>query len=258
MHALRLLSACAALLFASVAWAASGAAEPVDLSVRVASPSSFDIVTRYLCVALASLWPSLTTLTRHPTLRARAHRGACSEAVHRQRPDAFYPFLHSLTQYHLRPKRAVFSNPAFAPPPSGLDGKPIKTKYSDHNPVFTRLALANESLVALESTIARLDQWKKRVRGRYGDMHLGLAAQEDYPVLEAMRDVWTRREAEVEQPKTLKGECQSWADVGGYRACSMNEFWGHLGHKQGIERGPLKVQGCVPFSLALFDARARS
>ncbi|TNY21400.1 Proteophosphoglycan ppg4, partial [Rhodotorula diobovata] len=167
------------------------------------------------------------------------------------RPDAFYPFLHSLTQYHLRPKRAVFSNPAFAPPPSGLDGKPIKTKYSDHNPVFTRLALANESLVALESTIARLDQWKKRVRGRYGDMHLGLAAQEDYPVLEAMRDVWTRREAEVEQPKTLKGECQSWADVGGYRACSMNEFWGHLGHKQGIERGPLKVQGCVPFSLAL-------
>ena len=51
MMGLRLLSACAALLLASVAQAAAAApAPPPDLSVRVASSSAFDLVSRYLCV----------------------------------------------------------------------------------------------------------------------------------------------------------------------------------------------------------------
>ncbi|BGP38538.1 killer toxin resistant protein [Rhodotorula kratochvilovae] len=206
MHALRLLSACAALLLASVAWAA-------DLSVRVAAPSSFDIVTRYV------------------------------ENVHRFRPDAFYPFLHQLAEFKIRPARALFSNAAFAPLAPGLDGKPRKGPYSDHNPVFTRLALANESLFALEGTLPRLAQWKKRERGRYGDMHLALAAQESYPTLQAMRDVWAQREPQVQRIEKSQGECQSWADVAGKRVCSMKEFWALLGHKQGIETSPLKIEG---------------
>ncbi|GAA6054209.1 hypothetical protein JCM3770_001393 [Rhodotorula araucariae] len=211
MHALRLLSACAALLLASVAWAA-------DLSIRVAAPSSFDIVTRYV------------------------------ENVHRFRPDAFYPFLHQLAEYKVRvtPARAPFSDPAFAPLAPGLDGKPRKGRYSDHNPIFTRLALANESHTALEGSLPRLEQWKKRERGRYGDMHLALAAQATYLTLQAMRDVWARREPQAARADKSTGECQSWADVGGARVCSMKEFWALLGHKQGIETGPLKVQGDSP------------
>jgi len=155
----------------------------------------------------------------------------------------------------MRPPRTTFSDPVFAEPAPGLDGKKRKGKYSDHNPVFTRHALANETLMALEATLPRVDQWKQRVRGRYGDMHLALVAQDSHPTLEAMRDVWQQRERDVAQPESPKGECQSWADVGGKKVCAMDEFWVALGRKQAIEQGPVRIDGCVPlappFPLAL-------
>ncbi|GAA5852391.1 hypothetical protein JCM9279_001186 [Rhodotorula babjevae] len=217
MVALRLLSACAAFLLASVAQAdAAAPAPPPDLSIRVASSSAFDLVSRYL------------------------------EGVHTQRPDAFFPFLHALTEYRMRPPRTTFSDPVFADLAPGLDGKKRKGKYSDHNPIFTRHALANETLMALESTLPRVEQWKKRVRGRYGDMHLALVAQDSHAALEAMRDVWQQRERDVVQPASPKGECQSWADVGGKKVCGMDEFWVALGRKQAIEQGPVRIVGDSP------------
>ncbi|KPV76430.1 uncharacterized protein RHOBADRAFT_52440 [Rhodotorula graminis WP1] len=218
MIGLRLLSACAALVLASVASAAepAPAAPPADLSIRVASSSAFDLVSRYL------------------------------EGVHTLRPDAFFPFIHTLADYRLRPPRSTFSNPVFAEPGPGIDGKKRKGQYSDHNPIFTRHALANETLAALESTLPRIDQWKKRVRGRYGDMHLALVAQEGHAALEAMRDVWLQRERDVVQPEAHKGECESWADVGGKKACSMEQFWVAVGRVQAIEQGPIRLDGGSP------------
>jgi hypothetical protein len=134
----------------------------------------------------------------------------------------------------------------------GLDGKPRKGPYADKNPIFTRHAFANESYAALESTLARGLQFKHRLD--FAALRLAVAAGVADETIEEMYAVWEEREKEIEKKGAPppKKECESWIDVAGAKVCAGDEFWKTVGRVQAIERGALKIEGCVFLFLSLF------
>ncbi|GAA6011345.1 hypothetical protein JCM10207_008308 [Rhodosporidiobolus poonsookiae] len=218
MRPLSFVPALAALLLAALAQASEA---PAPVSVAVASSTPFSFVTRYL------------------------------ETVHHFKPARFHDFLHTLTAYQVRPK-ATFSNSAFKAPGPGLDGKPRQSRYANHNPIFTRLALANESYYALEATLFRSLIFKPR--GEMAAVRFAVVGNVVEPILEEMHQVWQEREAELVASGATKPkkECETWMDVGGKKVCGFDEFWQVVGPKQLIERGVISIEGPSP-ALHTFD-----
>ncbi|BGP14496.1 hypothetical protein JCM10213_003082 [Rhodosporidiobolus nylandii] len=207
-----LLSALATLLLAATVYAS---APQTGVNVAVVADHPFDVASRFL------------------------------ETVYVRRPADFFDFVHSLTQYKIRPK-TEFANPVFAPKAKGLDGKPRLGPYANHNPIFTRHVHPNESYAALEASLVR----SRYIRGR-GELplfRLAYAGGVANPHLEEMYSVWQQREAElaaVGAPKPKK-ECESWMDVAGRKVCGFDEFWKSVGPEQVIKRGVLRIEGATP------------
>jgi hypothetical protein len=158
-----------------------------------------------------------------------------------EKPSAYFPFLSWLTSNKM-PTQIELSAPEFAGK-TGIDGKPIKSKYSDHNPIFTRLLLPNETWTLLETSLirSRLTRW----RGEYELMKMAIAAGQADEVLEEMGAAWSAREEELSkggEGKPSKRECESWIDVLGHRVCNVSEFWRVVGPKAKIVGGPIKIE----------------
>jgi hypothetical protein len=156
------------------------------------------------------------------------------ETIYHERPTAFYPFLRQLQQYQIRPK-TVFSDPAFKSSKT-LEGKPRPSKYKDHNPIFTTLALPFEAFQALEASFARSRLW--RDRGASLIWKTSLANDVALPTLTAMNEVWEKREKEIKRGKN----CQSWIDLQGEKVCTSDEFWKLVGTKQIFVKDPIKIE----------------
>ncbi|GAA5974262.1 hypothetical protein JCM11641_003363 [Rhodosporidiobolus odoratus] len=185
----------------------------VDVSVAV--PSSYGLATRFL------------------------------ETVHHQKPSVFYEYTKLLTDYRFRPK-TTWSNPLFKPKSKGLDGKARPGPYANHNPIFTRHALANESFNALESTLFRSQLF--RGRAEINLVRLALAGGVADSALDAMHRVWVEREAELEASGAAKPkrDCESWIDVAERKVCAFDEFWKAVGAEQVIKRGRMSIPGETP------------
>lgn len=145
-----------------------------------------------------------------------------SESLALESEDALFPFLHYLT-----------ANPSF----------PLKTTLTSTylsrsaiNPILTPYLLPNETYTLLEE---RLDKsMLLRDRGMRDLLRLGLAQREGSVRLEGMRRVWSEREKELNDSRD---ECDSWAEIGGKKVCSVDEFWTAVGNKEGTE--PLTWRG---------------
>jgi hypothetical protein len=236
-----LLSALATLLVATPSLADNTA---VDVVARPAW--GVDIASRFLCAFPLSCRRDVEGV---PDTLLHVHR----ETVHHQKPHVLFDFVHSLSEYRLRPK-TEFSHPIFIPPGRSLDGKPRKGPYADKNPIFTRYASPNETYHALESSLARGRQFHYRLD--LSALRLAVAGGVADVAIEEMYAVWEEREKELEAKgaKKPKTECESWIDVADTKVCSGEEFWKAVGRVQAIERGPLKLE-CV-FSFSFSGLRA--
>lgn len=106
-----------------------------------------------------------------------------------------------------------------------------------HNPLFTRLLLPNETYALLDTGLAR--SRVTRERGEQELIRLALASGQADEVVEIMKGVWERREAEIAELQTTKRSCESWIDVRGIKVCNVEQFWASAKDKVGS--GPIKV-----------------
>jgi hypothetical protein len=78
-----------------------------------------------------------------------------------------------------------------------------------------------------------------RAKGTTQSLRLALANRETSVIIEGMRGLWEARKAEI-VGEGFK-ECESWIDVGGKVACSVEEFWKIVGQEQRDEKDPISL-----------------
>ncbi|ORY74278.1 hypothetical protein BCR35DRAFT_306724 [Leucosporidium creatinivorum] len=215
---------------------------------------------RFGAVVLASAFvlPALADSQATPQLSVRVDSNEHAshliprflECVAAEKPSALHPFLSFLTANKVKPT-ITLSAPEFEVK-TGLNGKKQKSKYTQHNPLFTRLLLPNETYTLLDTGLAR--SRATRERGEQELIRLALASGQADEVVEIMRGVWERREAEIEELQTTKRSCESWIDVRGIKVCNVEQFWAAVGAKAKVGSGPIKViaKGDDPMDLG-FD-----
>jgi hypothetical protein len=161
------------------------------------------------------------------------------ESVAAEKPSAFHPFLSFLTAHKFKPTIELSASEFEVK--TGLNGKKQKSRYSPglHNPLFTRLLLPNETYTLLDTGLARSRAMSER--GEQELVRLALASGQADEVVEIMKGVWERREAEIAELQTMKRSCESWIDVRGIKACNSEQFWAAVGAKGKMGSGPIKV-----------------
>ncbi|GAA5943995.1 Kre5p [Sporobolomyces koalae] len=92
---------------------------------------------------------------------------------------------------------------------------------------------ANETLALLEhaATHSRLF----RDHGLSQSVQLSLANRETTVTIEAMRRIWQDRHDQISPAR----DCDSYIDVAGQRACSVDEFWNVVGDSQRLDKVPI-------------------
>lgn len=102
----------------------------------------------------------------------------------------------------------------------------------------------NETVALLEATLAQIPKLATE-RGLLESLRLSVANREASVRVEGLRRMWEDRVAEVEaSPASARTSepwrsCESWIDVGGKAACSVDEFWAIVGESQRAEVLPI-------------------
>ncbi|GAA6015304.1 hypothetical protein JCM10207_008942 [Rhodosporidiobolus poonsookiae] len=229
------------LLFSAVLASCTAAYTSPPVSVRVdASWPAPDLVTQYL------------------------------ETLALEAPREFFPFLAYLTSHH--------SLYRILPAPLQPASAAVAAHYEKAglSPIFAPPGLLqpNETYALLETAATR--SLLLRSRGLRESLHVSLANREASVTIEGMRGVWAERERNVvewekarvvvengveahERDRLLRGDvkakwttsatdraCASWIDVGGKKACTVQEFWMVVGNEQQEEKGPIALPSNLP------------
>lgn len=155
------------------------------------------------------------------------------ESFSLEQPNHFFPFLSFLCS---TPTSHSSLKPQLLPPSKAA----LRQYESDNvNAVFTP-----EGTIRQNETIALLDAAAVRSRllkgkGQRQSLHMALAIRETSVIIEGMRGIWLERREEVIEDTSK--ECESWIDVGGKSACSIDEFWGVVGEEQRNEKSPVSL-----------------
>lgn len=200
----------------------------------------FSAVLLASALALPALAAEQLTVRVDSNERASGLISSFFECVAAEKPSALHPFISFLTSNKVKPT-ITLSAPEFEVK-TGLNGKKQKNRYSPgmHNPLFTRLLLPNETYTLLDTGLAR--SRVVRERGEQELIRLALASGQADEVVEIMRGVWERREAEIAGlHHTVQRSCESWIDVRGVKACNSEQFWSAVGSKAKVGSGPIKV-----------------
>ncbi|KAL8279773.1 hypothetical protein RQP46_007868 [Phenoliferia psychrophenolica] len=135
------------------------------------------------------------------------------ESVAQENVESLFPFLAHLVTHPAVPSTI----PALEVPLASFQG---------FNPVLTPLLRPNESFVILEQHLSRSGIFRRR--GEPESLRLAVAMSESSVVVEGMRILAHEREMEL-GVEASEEDCDSWVDVAGQRACSIDAFWAIVG-----------------------------
>lgn len=153
------------------------------------------------------------------------------------------------------------------PPPPPLRPAALATaqSYANEgiNPIFASQSpdaperlWTNETIALLEASLEQIPNLANE-RGLLESLRIAVANREASVRIEGIRRMWQDRVAEMEahgvataavdddekaDSTTLKHpwrSCESWIDVGGKAACSVDEFWSIVGEEQRGETLPI-------------------
>ncbi|GAA5989455.1 hypothetical protein JCM10908_000480 [Rhodotorula pacifica] len=226
---------------------------------------SFPAVQAYksppVTTSIEASWPAPDLVTQY------------LETLALEAPDEFFPSLDFLVSH---PHSYLFiptSHPSLRP--SALA---TAQDYAARgaNPVFVseedaeRSGLwANESIALLEASLAQIPNLANE-RGLLESLRISVANREASVRIEGIRRLWEDRVAEIEAreekevmraaavadeeatgtPTTMQStpwrECESWIDVGGKAACTVDAFWAIVGENQREETLPILLPTDLP------------
>ncbi|KAG0659060.1 hypothetical protein C6P46_005356 [Rhodotorula mucilaginosa] len=188
------------------------------------------------------------------------------ETLALEAPNEFFPSLDFLVSH---PHSHLFW-PTSEPPlrPAALA---TAQSYADRgiNPIFASQSpdapdrlWANETIALLEASLAQIPNLANE-RGLLESLRVAVANREASVRIEGIRRMWEDRVAEMEvgASSTVEADdeaadsttsaqpwrsCESWIDVGGKAACSVDEFWSFVGEEQRDETLPILLPSDLP------------
>ncbi|GAA5899753.1 Kre5p [Sporobolomyces salmoneus] len=173
-----------------------------------------------ISASIETAWPEASLVTQY------------LETVALEQPNHFFPFLSSLSS-------SPTSYLSLRPPllPSSLSAL---TAYDGINAAFTPEGTLrpNETLAVLEDAARRSLLFRRK--GTTQSLQLALANREASVIIEGMRGLWEARRDEIIGESSSE-ECESWIDVQGQIACSVEEFWDIVGQEQKTEKSPISL-----------------
>ncbi|GAA6009058.1 hypothetical protein JCM11491_005730 [Sporobolomyces phaffii] len=177
-------------------------------------------------VSIETAWPAPDLVTQY------------LETVALEQPNHFFPFVSFLAS-------SPTSHDSLSPPllPASLAAL---QSYDGIYPAFTPdgTLRPNETLAVLEHAATTSRLFTRN--GIRQSMRTALANRETSVIIEGMRKLWHARSAEIVPARSL--ECESWIDVAGQVACSVDAFWTAVGVEQQTEKTPVKLPNNAPSS----------
>ena len=156
-----------------------------------------------------------------------------SHAISIEQPAAYHKFLNGLVKLPIG--NFDLAAPEFAVV-KGLNGKAVANKYHKISPLFTRLLKPKETQAFLEHAMNR--GLIIRTKTERQALELAVVSGRADDDLHDMHSAWVAREAELADPRD---DCESWIDVRGHKACTVQEFWSAVGSKQKRSDAPLQL-----------------
>lgn len=154
------------------------------------------------------------------------------ESLAIEKPQALFPFLHHLATNQPAPITYLITGDRMklADPPTTIPSGISPLDWSTLSPSQTYEALRailNATALLTQSELASLD--------------LSLAAREGSVAIESFRQLELSRRAIVQLSSTVEDrlECESWVEVGGRQACTVDESWARIRVDQKEGTGPL-------------------
>ena len=134
----------------------------------------------------------------------------------------------------------------------------INPIFASHSPEAPERLWTNETIALLEASLAQIPSLANE-RGLLESLRIAVANREASVRIEGIRRMWEDRVAEMEvaaSTAAVDGDddqeavgsttsaqpwrnCESWIDVGGKAACSVDEFWSIVGEEQRDEALPI-------------------
>lgn len=187
------------------------------------------------------------------------------ETLALEAPDEFFPSLDSLVSH---PHSHLFLPPTSEPPPplrpaalataQSYADRGINPIFASHSPDAPERLWTNETIALLEASLAQIPNLANE-RGLLESLRIAVVNREASVRIEGIRRIWEDRVAEMEvaassasldddedhgaADSTTSAQswryCESWIDVGGKAACSVDDFWSIVGEEQRNETLPI-------------------